>query len=114
MKPTEQEIDNQQIKYCVENNHKFIGKAFVDGAQWAISQMQPEPTKHLTEMIDDDFIYIFGDNWAHGYIRKKVESFTSLHGFHYLLGVIGDFKSYSKAKELGYDVEFSLPQPPTK
>lgn len=64
--------------------------------------------KPLTEMSREDFDEIFIGGFAEPFMKSKIDSFKSLHGFHDAIAAYGKFESHRLAVELGYDVEFKL------
>lgn len=67
--------------------------------------------KRLIRMNHEDFREIFMPGYSNTYMDGAIEKMRSLHGFHSLIANIGDFDSYRKSVELGYDVEFTLDRP---
>ena len=72
---------------------------------------EPKPLRRLTQMTYDEFHeFIAGRTRFHpDYMDQKIKiDFGSLAGFMYTLGYIGEFDSFRKIKEAGFDVEFTL------
>lgn len=70
-----------------------------------ILQKQTEGLKRLTEMTKEDFAVIFG-SFTESYINNAVNKLTSLFALHSLIARIGNFDSYQKLIDKGYDVTF--------
>lgn len=69
------------------------------------------PLRRLTDMTYDEFQeYIAGKTrFAPSYMDQKIKSdFVSMAGFFRALGNVGEFDSYRRLKEAGFDVEFTL------
>jgi hypothetical protein len=63
----------------------------------------------LTEMSGDHFTQIFhAEGFSPSLIKRIVESFDSLYGFHKAVALYGRFESQRLATELAYDVEFTI------
>lgn len=63
----------------------------------------------LTQMTPEHFEDIFGQvGYAPNHIEEIIFSFKSLFGFHETNAHYGNFDSYRKAVQLGYDVEFTF------
>ena len=76
-----------------------------------LSNNQNVILKPLHEMSIEHFHEIFcssGTKYGIEYTTKKILSFNTMVGFYQAIQSIGDFDSYEKAKELGYDVQFKL------
>lgn len=64
--------------------------------------------KRLNTMTHEDFIKAFGVGYAPSLMDKKIGELTSLYAIHTLIAMIGDFDTYEKLQEMGYDVIFKL------
>lgn len=65
--------------------------------------------KYLQDMTIEDYRKVIGDDGTNEFKQTHIDNFNSLYGFMTHIGMMGHFKSYPVAKELGYDVEFTLP-----
>lgn len=65
--------------------------------------------KYLQDMTIEDYNKVIGDDGTDDCKNTHIKSFKSLFGFMTHIGYMGHFKSYPIAKQLGYDVEFTLP-----
>lgn len=68
----------------------------------------PPPLRPLTSMTHEEFTSFFGVGFAPSYAEEKIAKFTSLYRIHYCIGDLGDFDTYDRLVEAGFDVTFSL------
>lgn len=72
------------------------------------SYEQPKPLRRLTEMTHEEFTSFFGVHFATSYIEEKISHFTSLYSIHYCIGNLGNFDTYDRLVDAGFDVTFTL------
>jgi DNA-binding CsgD family transcriptional regulator len=71
----------------------------------AIAQNADKELKYLQDMTKEDFVLIF----KHSDFSFHIPEFKTLYGWAKGISMFGNFGSWDKAKELGYDVNFTLP-----
>lgn len=73
-------------------------------------EIETGPLKYLQDMTEDHFNDIFKYlGFSPAKRKNAIDNFNSLNGFMQFIANYGWFKSYPKAKALGYDVEFTMP-----
>lgn len=65
--------------------------------------------KYLQDMTKDDFEKVFVVGLTDKLRESITSNFNSLYGWATSIGRYGEFHSWDTAKELGYDVNFTMP-----
>lgn len=68
----------------------------------------PKPLRRLTEMTHEEFDSFFGKGFAPSYSAEKIYGFTNLRNIHYCIGSLGDFDTYERLMDAGFDMTFTL------
>lgn len=68
----------------------------------------PPPLRPLTSMTHEEFTSFFGVGFHPSYSAEKIDAFTNLRNIHYCIGSLGDFDTYDRLVDAGFDVTFSL------
>lgn len=68
----------------------------------------PKPLRRLTKMTHEEFASFFGKEFAPSYSAEKIENFTSLCQIHRCIANLGDFDTYERLVDAGFDMTFTL------
>lgn len=68
----------------------------------------PKPLRPLISMTHEEFTSFFGVGFHPSYSAEKIANFTSLYKIHLCIANLGDFDTYDRLVDAGFDVTFSL------
>lgn len=94
-----------ELEQMQDGTHEEHSVYAGDLISFNIARPKTQPLKYLQDMTKEDFKLIF----KHNDFSFHIPEFNSLHGWAKGISMFGDFGSWDKAKELGYDVNFTLP-----